>query len=33
MKIYIDIDNTICYYNEEFKGKMVYSKPFLIQKE
>ena len=26
MKIFVDIDDTICYYNEEFKGKMDYSK-------
>ena len=26
MKIYVDVDDTICYYNEELKGKMEYSK-------
>lgn len=26
MLIYVDIDNTICYYEDEFKGKMDYSK-------
>lgn len=31
MLIYVDIDNTICYYEDEFKGKMDYSKalPFV----
>ena len=25
MKIFVDIDDTICYYDKEFKGKMDYS--------
>jgi hypothetical protein len=26
MKIFVDIDDTICYYTEQFQGKMDYSK-------
>jgi hypothetical protein len=26
MKIFVDIDNTICYYTEQFQGKMNYNK-------
>ena len=26
MKIFIDIDDTVCFYDKEFQGKMDYSK-------